>query len=120
MRSPSRGTVTLRSADPEAPPRILFNYMSTAQDWEDFRTCIRLTREIIAQPALQPFAGDEIQPGNDATSDEAIDEFIRSLRDQAHIETHWERLSEVTLDAAPAHPPSAQGKSPKGHSRRLK
>ncbi|HLS19150.1 MAG TPA: choline dehydrogenase, partial [Paracoccaceae bacterium] len=41
MRSPSRGEVTLRSADPKASPRILFNYMETEQDWIDFRHCIR-------------------------------------------------------------------------------
>ncbi|MEZ5913955.1 MAG: choline dehydrogenase, partial [Paracoccaceae bacterium] len=46
MRSPSRGAVTLRSADPAEAPRILFNYMSTEADWVDFRACLRLTREI--------------------------------------------------------------------------
>ena len=44
MRSPSRGSVTLRSADSRDPPRILFNYMAHEQDWSDFRNCIRLTR----------------------------------------------------------------------------
>ena len=57
MRSASRGAVTLRSADHREPPRILFNYMSDPQDWADFRTCIRLTREIFAQPALAPCYG---------------------------------------------------------------
>ncbi|MGA1235002.1 MAG: choline dehydrogenase, partial [Lutimaribacter sp.] len=48
MRSHSRGAVSLRSADPNADPVIRFNYMSDPQDWEDFRRCIRLTREIFA------------------------------------------------------------------------
>ncbi|MEO1291227.1 MAG: choline dehydrogenase, partial [Pseudomonadota bacterium] len=52
MRSPSRGAVTLRSAEPVAPPMILFNYMSHPQDWADFRHCIRLTREIFGQAAF--------------------------------------------------------------------
>ena len=52
MRSASRGSVTLRSADPNDDPKILFNYMSEESDWEDFRTCIRLTREIFAQEAF--------------------------------------------------------------------
>ncbi|MFT7059045.1 MAG: choline dehydrogenase, partial [Pseudorhodobacter sp.] len=43
MRSPSKGTVRLRSADPKDNPVIRFNYMSDPQDWEDFRACIRLT-----------------------------------------------------------------------------
>ena len=41
MRSKSMGAVTLRSADPAADPVIRFNYMSTPEDWQDFRTCIR-------------------------------------------------------------------------------
>ena len=49
MRSPSRGEVTLKSANPAEAPRIFFNYMSTEQDWVDFRHCIRLTREIFCQ-----------------------------------------------------------------------
>ncbi|MBV1864095.1 MAG: choline dehydrogenase [Rhodobacteraceae bacterium] len=82
MRSPSRGAVTLKSCDPKEAPRILFNYMSTDQDWEDFRRCIRLTREIFGQQAFAPFAGKEIQPGlaqqSDAELDAAITEHVES------------------------------------------
>ncbi|MGB1034262.1 MAG: choline dehydrogenase [Primorskyibacter sp.] len=84
MRSPSRGAVTLRSADPDAAPRIQFNYMSDPQDWEDFRTCIRLTREIFAQDAFAPYAGHEIQPGAAAQSDADLDDFIRD-----HVESAY-------------------------------
>ncbi len=84
MRSPSRGSVTLRSADPAAPPVIRFNYMSTEKDWQDFRTCIRLTREIFAQDAFAPYRGEEIQPGAAAQSDEALDEAIRQ-----HVESAY-------------------------------
>src|SRR6056297_55647 len=69
MRSPSRGSVTLRSADPGDDPVIRFNYMSHEEDWRDFRTCIRLTREIFAQEAFKPFVRHEIQPGADVQSD---------------------------------------------------
>ena len=62
MRSPSRGLVRLRSTDPAEAPSILFNYMSDPQDWREFRRCVRLTREIMAQPAFGDFAGAEIQP----------------------------------------------------------
>ena len=56
MRSPSRGAVTLASSiDPADAPEIRFNYMSTEQDWQDFRVAIRLTREIFEQEAIQPF-----------------------------------------------------------------
>ncbi|MFD0980134.1 choline dehydrogenase [Tropicimonas aquimaris] len=84
MRSPSRGAVTLRSADPKEPPRIFFNYMSTEQDWEDFRACIRLTREIFAQEAFAPFVKSEIQPGAALQSDDELDGFIREHAESAY------------------------------------
>lgn len=84
MRSPSRGEVTLQSADPKAAPNIFFNYMSTEQDWEDFRACIRLTREIFAQEAMQPFVKSEIQPGAELQTDDEIDSFIREHAESAY------------------------------------
>jgi choline dehydrogenase len=84
MRSPSLGLVRLGSADPAEPPRILFNYMSHPQDWRDFRRCVRLTREIFAQPAFRDFAGAEIQPGPDARTDDEIDAFVREHAESAY------------------------------------
>ena len=84
MRSPSRGEVRLRSADPAAPPVIRFNYMSTEQDWQDFRACIRLTREVFGQPAMAPFVKYEIQPGPGHETDAEIDAFIRDHAESAY------------------------------------
>lgn len=84
MRSPSRGSVSLRSGDPADDPKILFNYMSHDKDWADFRACIRLTREIMTQAAMEPFVDGEIAPGADAQSDAAIDDFIRSEVESAY------------------------------------
>jgi len=84
MRSQSRGAVTLRSADPADDPVIRFNYMSHPQDWQDFRTCIRLTREIFAQEAFKPFVKHEIQPGIDLQSDAQLDSFIREHAESAY------------------------------------
>ena len=95
MRSVSRGEVTLRSADPADNPRIQFNYMSAKSDWEDFRTCIRLTREILGQKAFAPFAGKEIQPGEDVQSDEALDGFIRE-----HVESAYHPCGTCKMGAA--------------------
>ena len=83
MRSPSRGEVTLASSDPKDAPNILFNYMSHEQDWQDFRRCIRLTREIFAQDAFKPFVKSEIQPGIDMQSDDELDSFIREHAESA-------------------------------------
>jgi choline dehydrogenase len=84
MRSKSRGRVALTSADPDADPSILFNYMSHPDDWEEFRTAIRLTREIFGQEAFAPFRGHEIQPGDSVQSDADLDEFIREHAESAY------------------------------------
>lgn len=84
MRSVSRGAVTLRSSDPADDPKILFNYMSDPSDWEDFRRCIRLTREIFAQDAFKPFVKGEIQPGADVQTDEELNAFISE-----HVESAY-------------------------------
>jgi choline dehydrogenase len=76
MRSPSRGSVTLRSSNPDDDPKILFNYMSDPQDWADFRHCIRLTRNIFSQDAFEPYRGKEIQPGSEVQTDTELDAFI--------------------------------------------
>ncbi len=77
MRSPSRGSVRLAGTDPKVAPEIRFNYMAHAEDWRDFRRCVRLTREIFAQPAFAPYAGEEIQPGAGVRTDDEIDGFVR-------------------------------------------
>lgn len=84
MRSPSRGEITLRSSDPREAPKILFNYMAHEKDWEDFRQCIRLTREIFAQDAFKPFVKHEIQPGDKYQTDDELNDFIRE-----HVESAY-------------------------------
>ena len=84
MRSKSRGWVRIASDDPREAPKIQFNYMSEPEDWEDFRTCIRLTREVFGQKAFDPYRGEEIAPGDDVQSDEALDEFIRDEVESAY------------------------------------
>ena len=84
MRSKSRGTVRLASRDPEAAPEIRFNYMSHADDWAEFRACVRLTRAIFGQPAFDEYRGDEIQPGASVTTDAEIDAFIRDHAESAY------------------------------------
>jgi choline dehydrogenase len=63
---------------------IRFNYMSHPDDWTEFRSCIRLTREILGQPALAPYAGEEIQPGAAAQTDEALDAAVREHAESAY------------------------------------
>ncbi len=94
MRSKSRGSVTLRSANPREKPVIKFNYMSHEDDWADFRHCVRLTREIFNQAAFDPYRGAEIQPGERVQSDEEIDDFIR-----AHVESAFHPCGTARMGA---------------------
>jgi len=92
MRSKSRGAITLASSDPLAPPKINFNYMDNEQDWQDFRHCIRLTREIFGQKAFDAFRGEEISPGVDAQSDDQLNAFIKD-----HVESAYHPCGTVKM-----------------------
>ena len=80
----SRGTVHVQSDDPRQAPRILFNYLQHEDDREGFRDCVRLTRDIINQPAMDKYRGPEIQPGAEVQSDEEIDAFVRQAVESAY------------------------------------
>jgi choline dehydrogenase len=84
MRSRSQGWVRLRSAEVRDKPKIFFNYMSRPEDWVEMRACVRLTREIFAQPAFDRYRGREIQPGAEVQSDQQIDAFIRAKVESAY------------------------------------
>jgi choline dehydrogenase len=80
----SRGAVKAISSDPKAHPQIRFNYLEHEADREGFRACVRLTREIIHQSALDDYRGEEIQPGIDVQTDEEIDTFVRQSVESAY------------------------------------
>jgi choline dehydrogenase len=76
--------VKIESADAAAMPSILFNYMYDDQDVEAWRQCIRLTREIMQQPAMDSYRGEEIQPGLDVRSDVEIDAWVKENVESAY------------------------------------
>lgn len=80
----SRGAVKVVSSDPHGAPSIQFNYLSHQDDIAAFRACVRLTREIINQPGLDEYRGEEIQPGMSVQTDEEIDTFVRSSVESAY------------------------------------
>ncbi|MBT6202374.1 MAG: choline dehydrogenase, partial [Rhodospirillaceae bacterium] len=77
LRPKSRGKIGLRSSDPREMPSIFFNYLACEEDWQDMRASIALTREVFRQPAFDAYRAGEMLPGDDATSQDAIDSFVR-------------------------------------------
>ncbi len=80
LRPTSRGTVRLRSPDPADAPMIQPNYLATDVDRRVAANSIRITRRIIAQPALAPFHPAEFLPG-DAAPDNDDAALIRAAGD---------------------------------------
>ena len=72
LRPTSRGSVHINSLDPEAPPLIHPNYLSTEEDRKVAAESLRLTRKIVEQAALAPFSPEEYKPGAQYQSDEEL------------------------------------------------
>lgn len=70
LRPTSRGTVTLKSADPSQAPAIKPNYLSTPEDRRVAADSIRVTRKIVSQQALKKYAPAEYLPGSQVGDDE--------------------------------------------------
>ena len=91
----SRGQVAIKSSDPTDVPSLLFNYLGHEDDVAAWRRCIRLTREILAQPAMDAFRGAEIQPGLDVATDEEIDTWVRANLESAYHPCGTARMGET-------------------------
>ena len=72
LRPQSRGSVTIRSADPADKPMIQPNYLSTPGDRMVAANSLRLTRQIMAQAPLAPFTPQEYLPGVEFNSDDDL------------------------------------------------
>jgi choline dehydrogenase len=72
MRPQSRGRIALKSADPQAQPSILFNYLDTESDRRVMIDGLHRTREMAAQRAFEGLRGGELSPGIDVQSDTEI------------------------------------------------
>jgi choline dehydrogenase len=77
MYSNSRGSVKIKSANPNDKPALRFNYLSTPEDRREWIEAIRCTRKILNQPAMEPFNAGETSPGDAVQTDEAILEWVR-------------------------------------------
>ena len=78
LRPTSRGSVHITSTDPEAPPAISPNYLSTKEDQRVAAESLRLTRKIVLQSALAPYSPEEYKPGMQYQTD---DELVKAAGD---------------------------------------
>jgi choline dehydrogenase len=77
MYSNSRGWLRIRTADPRDPPAMLFNYLSTPEDRQEWVEAIRVARNILNQPAMSRFNAGEISPGAAVETDEQVLDWVR-------------------------------------------
>jgi choline dehydrogenase len=77
MFSDARGWVRIKNNDPAQKPAIQFNYLSTEQDKREWIEAIRVTRNILNQPAFDEFNAGEISPGPQVETDEQILDWVR-------------------------------------------
>jgi choline dehydrogenase len=77
MYSDARGHIKIRSTDPFEHPSMVFNYLSTEQDRREWIDCIRVSRNILNQAALDPFNDGELSPGPSVETDDEIIEWVR-------------------------------------------
>ena len=77
MYSDSRGTVTIRSADPAVKPALRFNYLSTPGDRREWAEAIAIARQILNQPAFAPFNAGELSPGPGVRTEADILDWVR-------------------------------------------
>ena len=72
LRPTSRGSVHITSRDVFAKPSINPNYLSTSEDKEVAIEAIRITRQIVSQPALEKYKPIEVKPGVSLQSDNEL------------------------------------------------
>jgi choline dehydrogenase len=85
MYSDTVGSVKIRSKDPREHPALRFNYLSTDQDRREWVEAVRVARNILTQPAMDPFNAGEISPGPSVETDEEI---LRWVAEDAETALH--------------------------------
>ncbi|WP_157897969.1 GMC family oxidoreductase N-terminal domain-containing protein [Mycolicibacterium rutilum] len=79
LRPTSRGHVRIVDADPLTHPKIFCNYLSTDADRDIAVRGLRMTRQIMAAPALARYQPEEMLPGPQLVSDDDLQQAAREL-----------------------------------------
>ncbi len=97
LRPESRGSLKIKSADASVPPAIRINYLATETDRAAFIDGMRILRKILAAPALKPYCTEEVYPGANITSDEALLDFCRKTGSTVYHPTSTCRMGSDPL-----------------------
>ncbi|MFY0611023.1 MAG: choline dehydrogenase [Hyphomicrobiaceae bacterium] len=84
LRPESKGSIHIKSADPFAPPAIVPNFLTDSEDIRCIIASMRIARDIIAQPPMDPYRLEEMNPGTDAQSDDELIDFCRRTSQTAY------------------------------------
>jgi choline dehydrogenase len=77
MTSDARGTVKVKTTNPREKPALQFNYLSTEQDRREWTEAIPVARNILNQPAFEPYNAGELSPGPSVETPEEILDWVR-------------------------------------------
>lgn len=100
LRPVSRGSIRLASADPAERVKIHQNFLGTAEEWDTMKTGFRMLRDLAKQPSVARFVDKELTPGPSCTSDEDIEEYIRSSLLTVHHPVGTCRMGPASDDSA--------------------
>ena len=84
MNTDVRGSVKIKSANPDVYPEIKFNYLSTKQERKEWIEAIHCSRKLIEQSAFDELRGEELAPGKHVQSDEEILDFVAREGESAY------------------------------------
>ena len=80
----SRGEILLRSADPLAPMRIIYNFFTAPNDLPTLREGVKRARDVAYRSPMDAFRGEELAPGPQVKTDDEIDAWVRRVSITAH------------------------------------
>jgi len=106
MYSDSRGSVKIKTRDPEAHPELRFNYLSTEQDRREWVEAIRVARNILNQPVMASYNGGEVAPGSTVETD---DEILRWVARDAETALHPSCTAKMGVDNLAVVDPDSMG-----------
>ncbi len=99
MYADTRGWVRITSADPRVHPSMQFNYLSTPTDRREWVEAVRVARDILNQPAFEPYNDGELSPGPSVETDEEILDWVRDDAETALHPSCTAKMGDIGRDS---------------------